>query len=63
MHGSQKATTDLERACLTMDQMTREIFAPNVGEVLNVSAATNIYQVKLTDALVSSLKFSKVCHF
>ncbi|RUS30806.1 hypothetical protein BC938DRAFT_478934 [Jimgerdemannia flammicorona] len=60
VHGSEEATRDLEQACLSMDQMTREVFAPDVGEVLNVSAATNIYQVKLTDALVSSLKFSKL---
>lgn len=43
-----------------MDHFTKEIFTPSVSEVLNVSAATNIYRVKLTDSMVSSLRFSKV---
>lgn len=43
-----------------MSQFTKEIFTPSIGEVLNVSAATNIYRVRLTDGLVNSLLFSKL---
>lgn len=43
-----------------IDHFTKEIFTPSVGEVLNVSAATNIYRVKLTDSMASSLRFSKL---
>ena len=43
-----------------MDQFTKEILTPSISQVLNVSAATNIYRVRLTDAMVSSLQFSKV---
>ncbi|KAI9487623.1 MAG: beta-lactamase-like protein [Benjaminiella poitrasii] len=60
VHGSQSSTEDLATACQTMDYFTKEIFTPSVGEVLNVSAATNIYRVKLTDSMVSSLQFSKL---
>ncbi|KAL0095247.1 beta-lactamase-like protein [Phycomyces blakesleeanus] len=60
VHGGKESTDDLAQACQSMDHFTKEIFTPSVGEVLNVSAATNIYRVKLTDALVSSLQFSKL---
>ncbi|KAI7862820.1 beta-lactamase-like protein [Spinellus fusiger] len=60
IHGTKASTDDLAQACQSMDHFTKEIFTPSVGEVLNVSAATNIYRVKLTDALVSSLQFSKL---
>ncbi|KAG0172138.1 cleavage and polyadenylation specificity factor subunit 2 [Apophysomyces sp. BC1034] len=60
VHGQESSTEDLLQACQGMDHFTKEIFTPSVGEVLNVSAATNIYRVKLTDAMVSSLQFSKL---
>ncbi len=37
-----------------------EVYAPRVEESVNVSSATNIYQVRLTDALVSSLALKRV---
>lgn len=40
--------------------MTREIYTPSVGEILNVSEVTNMYKIHLTDALLSSLNFSKL---
>ncbi|KAI8355622.1 beta-lactamase-like protein [Choanephora cucurbitarum] len=60
VHGSKNATDDLVNTFQGIDHFTKEIFTPSVGEVLNVSAATNIYRVKLTDSLVSSLRFSKL---
>ncbi|KAI8145312.1 beta-lactamase-like protein [Fennellomyces sp. T-0311] len=60
IHGSVRPTDELAQACRNMDHFTKEIFAPSIGQVLNVSAATNIYRVKLTDAMVSSLRFSKL---
>lgn len=60
VHGSEDSTEDLSTAVQGIDHFTKEIFTPSVGEVLNVSAATNIYRVKLTDSMASSLRFSKV---
>ncbi|KAJ3279117.1 cleavage and polyadenylation specificity factor subunit 2 [Borealophlyctis nickersoniae] len=60
VHGSEDATEELANYCLETENMTNEVYAPNVGECINVSAATDIYQVKLTDSLVSSLKTAKV---
>ncbi|KAL1934717.1 hypothetical protein VTP01DRAFT_6899 [Rhizomucor pusillus] len=59
VHGAEKPTEELEQACRS-DPQLKEIFAPAIGQVLNVSAATNIYRVKLRDALVSSLQFAKL---
>ncbi|KAI8334392.1 beta-lactamase-like protein [Chlamydoabsidia padenii] len=60
IHGKEEPTHHLSQACLSMTQFTKEIFTPSIGEVLNVSAATNIYRVRLTDGLVNSLRFSKL---
>ncbi|CAO3632717.1 unnamed protein product [Cunninghamella echinulata] len=60
IHGQEEATKNLALACSSMNHFTKEIFTPNIGEVLNVSSATNIYQVRLTDGLVNTLQFSKL---
>ncbi|GBC00830.1 hypothetical protein RclHR1_03990007 [Rhizophagus clarus] len=57
VHASPEATRDFVSSCLSM---TRDIYTPDVGELLNVSEAINFYQVKLTDSLVSSLRLSKL---
>ncbi|CAJ0748389.1 1217_t:CDS:2, partial [Entrophospora sp. SA101] len=55
-----EATKDFAQSCLALESMTKNIYTPDVGETLNVSAAINFYQVKLTDAFVSSLNFLKL---
>ena len=40
-------------------ELNTQVFAPGVGECINVSTARNIYQLKMTDSLISSLKMSK----
>ncbi|KAF9303143.1 cleavage and polyadenylation specificity factor subunit 2 [Mortierella antarctica] len=50
----------LSETYLGMSDMTREIYTPSVGEILNVSEVTNMYKIHLTDALLSSLNFSKL---
>ncbi|KAL7753275.1 hypothetical protein RI367_001050 [Sorochytrium milnesiophthora] len=57
VHGSQRATEFMKSSLQA--EMAAEIMAPAVGESLNVSAATNIFQVKLTDTLFSALPMRK----
>ncbi|KAJ3410272.1 cleavage and polyadenylation specificity factor subunit 2 [Chytridiales sp. JEL 0842] len=59
VHGSEESTDSLRSFCEGSDNFTNEIFCPKPNELLNVSAATHIYQIKLTDSLVSSLMFAK----
>ncbi|KAJ3145453.1 cleavage and polyadenylation specificity factor subunit 2 [Geranomyces variabilis] len=63
VRGSEEATKDLADYCLATESITSEVFTPQIGECINVSAATNIYQVKLTDSLVSSLKMSEMSDY
>ncbi|KAI9205526.1 beta-lactamase-like protein [Polychytrium aggregatum] len=60
VHGSEAATNDLVSSCMSDDNMTKDIFAPTVGECINISSSKNIYQIKLTDSLVSSLRVERL---
>lgn len=59
IHGSPEATKDLADTCQAITAMTREIYTPSVGQTIQVSQGASAYSIKLTDALVSTLKFSK----
>ncbi|CAD6231676.1 GSCOCG00001529001-RA-CDS [Cotesia congregata] len=52
-----------KKDCEVLAQQARSVgarvFIPGPGETLDVTTETHIYQVRLTDALVSGLKFSK----
>ncbi|OAQ24855.1 hypothetical protein K457DRAFT_129441 [Linnemannia elongata AG-77] len=60
VHGTEQGTKALCETYLEMSDMTREIYTPGVGEILNVSEVTNMYKINLTDALLSSLTFSRL---
>lgn len=60
IHGTEGKTAALSESYLGLSDMTREIYTPSVGEILNVSEVTNMYKIHLTDALLSSLNFSKL---
>jgi len=46
--------------CRGTQGFTESVMAAKLGETINVSTAENIFQLKLTDALVSSLKMVKL---
>ncbi|KAG0256248.1 cleavage and polyadenylation specificity factor subunit 2 [Actinomortierella ambigua] len=60
VHGTAAKTEALCEKYLDLQDMTREIYTPVVGEMLNVSEVTNMYKINLTDALLSSVVFSKL---
>ncbi|KAF9906283.1 cleavage and polyadenylation specificity factor subunit 2 [Linnemannia zychae] len=60
VHGTEQGTKLLCESYLELSDMTREIYTPGVGEILNVSEVTNMYKINLTDALLSSLTFSRL---
>ncbi|KAG0238046.1 cleavage and polyadenylation specificity factor subunit 2 [Actinomortierella wolfii] len=60
IHGTALKTEALCEKYLDLQDMTREIYAPVVGEMLNVSEVTNMYKINLTDALLSSVVFSRL---
>ncbi|KAJ3006999.1 UNVERIFIED_CONTAM: cleavage and polyadenylation specificity factor subunit 2 [Siphonaria sp. JEL0065] len=60
VHGSEEATEELETYCRETPGLTNDVFAPHNNEWINISAASDIYEIKLTDSLVSSLITSKI---
>lgn len=41
--------------------MTKDIYAPAVGESVQIGQHTNSFSISLSDALLASLKMSRVC--
>ncbi|KAJ3304049.1 cleavage and polyadenylation specificity factor subunit 2 [Kappamyces sp. JEL0829] len=60
VHGSERSTKQMLDYCRASEHITDELFAPALFEKVTVSTATNLYQVVLTDSLVSSLKLSQL---
>ena len=60
IHGNQKATQEMQEYCVNQKIVQSRIFTPKVNEMVNATLETQIYNAKLKDELVSSLKFQKV---
>ncbi|XP_066932517.1 cleavage and polyadenylation specificity factor subunit 2-like [Clytia hemisphaerica] len=59
VHATEQATRTLADHCRNSNNMTiSNIYTPVVNETVDATRESHIYQVKLKDALVSSLKFS-----
>ncbi|XP_008555333.3 probable cleavage and polyadenylation specificity factor subunit 2 [Microplitis demolitor] len=58
VHGSLKDCQVLAQQAQSVDA---RVFIPSQGETLDLTTETHIYQVKMTDALLRGLKYSK-CH-
>uniref|UniRef100_A0A1B6EDG6 Cleavage and polyadenylation specificity factor subunit 2 n=1 Tax=Clastoptera arizonana TaxID=38151 RepID=A0A1B6EDG6_9HEMI len=57
VRGNVESTMALQAHCKQWTDA--RIFAPSKGETVDVTTESHIYQVRLTDALVSSLEFKK----
>jgi cleavage and polyadenylation specificity factor subunit 2 len=63
VHGNTDSTKHLVDFCDSDPEMAEYMskkLSPSVGERVDVTSERNIFQLKLTDSLVSSLKFSEV---
>ncbi|KAK3733495.1 hypothetical protein QZH41_019405, partial [Actinostola sp. cb2023] len=60
IHGDSESTEHLAEYCLTNTSIqVSQVFIPLPGETVEATGERHIYQVKLRDALVSSLQFSR----
>jgi len=60
VHGSEESVQHLAEYCrVTPTINVGKVYTPVQGEHVDATSETHIYQVKLRDALVSSLQFSK----
>lgn len=60
VRGTEEATASLATYCESVKNELQldKLFTPKVGEVIDATTESHIYQAKLKDSLVSSLKFS-----
>ncbi|EDO46395.1 predicted protein [Nematostella vectensis] len=60
VHGDSKSTQHLADYCQSSSSIqVSQVFTPAVGETVEATGERHIYQVKLRDALVSSLQFAQ----
>lgn len=60
VHGEAEATEHLAEYCRqTSSIQVNQVFTPRCGDTVDSTGERYIYQVKLRDALVSSLQFSR----
>eukprot|EP00794_Sanderia_malayensis_P003077 gene3078-3542_t len=60
IHGTEKATQNLFDHCKkNLNMNANRIFAPKIGDTIDATRESHIYQVKLKDSLVSSLSFAQ----
>nr|CAI5856676.1 unnamed protein product [Callosobruchus analis] len=57
VRGTEECTMAIEKHC--RESVGARTFAPQKGEIVDATSETHIYQVRLTDALVSQLNFQK----
>ncbi|MEE6494364.1 hypothetical protein FKM82_017112 [Ascaphus truei] len=59
VHGPPDAGQDLSEACRAFGGKDIKVYTPKLHETVDATSETHIYQVRLKDSLVSSLKFCK----
>ncbi|KAG8749879.1 hypothetical protein FRC12_013176 [Ceratobasidium sp. 428] len=59
VHSHREATDALKDSCLSIKSMTRDIYAPDVGESIQIGQQTNVFTVALSDELIASVKMSR----
>lgn len=57
VRGTEENTAVIAKHC--EENIQARVFTPDKGEVIDVTSETHIYQVRLTDALVTQLNFQK----
>lgn len=62
IHGPERATNEMHEFCAKQQVVSvpNRIFTPRCGETVNATLETQIFNVRLKDDLMSSLKFQKL---
>lgn len=60
VHASSEATDALMASAASIRAMTQQIFTPTIGESISIGQHTKTFSVSLADALLASLKLSRV---
>jgi cleavage and polyadenylation specificity factor subunit 2 len=63
VHAQAAAADALIDSCANIRSMTRDIYAPSVGETVQIGQHTNSFSISLSDELLSTIKMSRVSFF
>ena len=56
------AAKALIESCGQIRTMTKDIYAPETGETIQIGQQTNSFSISLSDELLKTLKMSRVCN-
>jgi len=59
VHAPPSATDVLIQSCANIRAMTKDIFAPALGESVQIGQQTNSFSISLSDELLNSIKMSR----
>ncbi len=59
IHGTQKSTYELAEYCKKAQIVQDKIFTPSIGEIVDATSETQMYQIKLNDNIINNVKFEK----
>ncbi|KLO18053.1 cleavage and polyadenylation specificity factor subunit [Schizopora paradoxa] len=59
VHASAEGSSALTEACGAVRSLTKEIYAPDVGESIQIGQHTNSYSISLAEDLLTSLRMSR----
>ncbi|KIK43361.1 hypothetical protein CY34DRAFT_803861 [Suillus luteus UH-Slu-Lm8-n1] len=59
VHAQAAAADALIDSCANIRSMTRDIYAPSVGETVQIGQHTNSFSISLSDELLSTIKMSR----
>ncbi|KIK04662.1 hypothetical protein K443DRAFT_675681 [Laccaria amethystina LaAM-08-1] len=59
VHAPPNATETLIESCGNIRAMTKDIYAPTVGESIQIGQQTNSFSISISDELLASLKMSR----
>jgi cleavage and polyadenylation specificity factor subunit 2 len=57
---SESATNALIESCGNIRAMTKDIYAPSVGESIQIGQQTNTFSISISEDLLTSLRMSRV---
>ena len=63
VHATPNATDALLESCANIRAMTRDVYAPALGETIQIGQQTNNFSISLSDELLLSIKMSRVSSF
>ncbi|KAF8639809.1 hypothetical protein AX17_001068 [Amanita inopinata Kibby_2008] len=59
VHASPSSTDTLIESCANIRAMTKDIYAPAVGESIQIGQQTNSFSISISDELLASLRMSR----